>query len=60
MPVSYSIRWKESSVKELRKIDKTVIPKIIAAIDKLKGNPYPPYVKKLFGSEHNYRIRVGD
>jgi len=57
---SYSIRWKKSSVKELRKVNKTSIPRIIEAVEELALNPYPAGVKKLVGSEHTFRIRVGN
>ena len=32
----------------------------MAAIEALADEPRPPGVKKLVGSEHIYRIRVGD
>ncbi|WP_439711807.1 type II toxin-antitoxin system RelE family toxin [Acidithiobacillus ferrianus] len=39
---------------------RTVIPKVLAAVEALSSNPYPTGVKKLMGSAHTYRIRVGD
>lgn len=58
--VSYKIEWKKSSVKELRKINKAVVPKIIETVESLAANLYPMGVKKLIGSENKYRVRVGD
>ena len=57
---SYSIEWKTSAKKELRKIDKKQIPKIIEAVENLASNPHPANHKKLLGTEHNFRIRVGN
>ncbi len=57
---SFKIVWKRSAEKELRKLDKQSIPKIISAVEELFINPYPFGVKKLFDTENNYRIRVGD
>ena len=57
---SYRIFWKKSAIKELRDIDKQIIPKIITAVESLLNNPFPPGVKKLIMSEFTYRIRVGD
>ena len=56
---SYNIIWKTSAKKELRKIDKKQIPKIIKAIENLALNPHPANHKKLLGTENNFRIRVG-
>ena len=56
----YSIEWKASAKKELRKLDRKEIPKILEAIERLASNPHPQNHKKLLGSEHNFRIRVGN
>jgi len=58
--VLYKIKWKASAKKELRKIDKKEIPKIIEAIEKLASNPHPANHKRLLVAEHNFRIRVGN
>ncbi len=57
---SFSIKWKSSAKKELKKIDRTEISKIINEIEKLSKEPYPTNHKKLLGTEHIYRIRVGN
>ena len=57
---SYQIEWKNSAYKELQKLPRQMIPKIISAVGDLSDNPYPQGVKKLVGSEHSYRIRFGD
>jgi mRNA interferase RelE/StbE len=58
--VSYRIEWKQSARKELRKVVKAAIPKILEAAAALAENPHPTSSKKLRGSEYTYRIRVGD
>lgn len=57
---SYQIKWTNTAKKELKKIDKKVISRLIDAIDELAKNPYPQGVKKIVNSENNYRIRVGE
>jgi mRNA interferase RelE/StbE len=57
---SYRIEFARSATKDLRAIDRQWIPRIISAIDGLADDPMPSSCKKLAGSEHTYRIRVGD
>ncbi|MDJ0647191.1 MAG: type II toxin-antitoxin system RelE/ParE family toxin [Xenococcaceae cyanobacterium MO_188.B19] len=57
---SYKIEWKNSAKKELKKLDKQIIIRILQAVEKLANNPHPSGSKKLMGSESIYRIRVGD
>lgn len=57
---SYKIQWKNSAKKELKKLDKQIIIKILQAVEKLANNPHPSGSKKLMGSESIYRIRVGN
>ena len=56
----FNIEWKASAKKELRKIDKTEITKILKAIELLENNPYPTNHKKILGTEHIYRIKIGN
>jgi mRNA interferase RelE/StbE len=58
--VSFNIEWKRSAVKELRSLPKDAIERILKAVEQLSANPYPAGVRKLVGSEHTYRIRLGD
>lgn len=60
MMASYKIEWKQSAKRELKKIEKGIIVKIIESVQSLSQNPYPRSSKKLRGSETSYRIRVGD
>jgi mRNA interferase RelE/StbE len=56
----YNIQWKASAKRELRKLNKPDIPKIISAIESLSQNPFPTNSKKYLGTNHTYRIRVQD
>ena len=55
----YKIEWKHSARKELKKLNKDDIPRIIKAVEDLSLNPYPFGTRKLQGCEYLYRIRVG-
>jgi len=57
---TYRIEWKASALHELKGIDKQVVPRIVAAVGALADNPFPSGVRKLRGTEHTYRMRVGD
>lgn len=55
----YSITYKPSAAKALRKLDRQHQRSIIAAIDALAHDPRPDGVKKLQGGMGEYRLRVG-
>lgn len=55
----YSITYKPSAAKALRKLDRQHQQSIIAAIDALVHDPRPDGVKKLQGDVGEYRLRVG-
>jgi mRNA interferase RelE/StbE len=57
---SYKIEWKNSARKELKNLDKAIIPRILNEVEQLIENPYPAQSRKLQGAEHLRRIRVGD
>jgi mRNA interferase RelE/StbE len=56
----YKIEWKRSAKKELRKLDKATVPRILKAVELLAENPYPQGSRKLVGSRSTYRLRVGE
>lgn len=56
----FNIQWKSVAKKELKKLDKSTILKILTAVEALAQTPYPQGVRKIQGMEHAYRIRVGD
>ena len=55
---SYKIEIKKSAAKEIAKLPKVVLRRIIDKIQTLSSNPRPQGCKKLSGDE-KYRIRVG-
>lgn len=57
---SYRIDFCRSALKDLRRLDKHIVPRVIAAIEELAENPRPSGARKLQGSACTYRIRVGD
>ncbi|MEO5913563.1 MAG: type II toxin-antitoxin system RelE/ParE family toxin [Luteolibacter sp.] len=57
---SYRVDVTKSASKDLRGIDRMWIPKILAVIESLEVDPRPAGCKKLVGSEHTWRVRVGD
>lgn len=57
---SYKIEFCRSALKDLGRLDKTVVPRIIEVIDHLSEDPRPSGVRKLVGSDFTYRVRVGD
>ena len=56
----YKISSVKTAEKDLRKIDKSLLPRIAMEMKKLEANPFPIGVKKLIGSNCTYRIRVGE
>lgn len=57
---TYKIEWKRAAIKELEKLPRPMISKIVSAVDHLSSNPYPHGVRKLVSTENSYRIRIGD
>ena len=57
---TYRIEWKPSALRELKRLDCQVVPRIVAAIEQLTANPFSSRVRKMQGGEHSFRLRVGD
>ena len=55
----YSIEWKRSAAKELKRLPKEVVTRVLEAVETLRINPFHAGVRKLSGAEHTYRIREG-
>ena len=47
-------------MRELRRLDRQVIPRIVSVVDDLCTDPFPSGVRRLQGVENMYRVRVGD
>jgi mRNA interferase RelE/StbE len=58
--MTYSIIFKPSALKQLRKLDPEVKSIIFLAIESLATNPRPNGCKKLKGEDNLYRIRVAN
>lgn len=56
---SYEIVFKKSVAKDLRRISKKDVAKILKLIRSLSENPRPPQVKMLSGQDR-YRMRQGN
>ncbi len=56
----YRVLLASSAEKDLRKLSSVIHDRVIAAIQGLAANPRPPGCRKLTGSKHDWRIRVGD
>ena len=57
---SFNIQWRNSTKKDLRSLPPHEVGRIIAAVEKLADEPFPHGSEKLSGSDHTYRIRIGD
>lgn len=56
----YKIEFKPAALRQLKAIDLSIRRRIVAAIEQLADNPFPPSVKKMAGEPNRWRIRVGD
>ncbi|MGF3053125.1 type II toxin-antitoxin system RelE family toxin [Microbacterium sp. YY-03] len=56
----YEIRYAQSALKSLRKLDRGIARRILSAIDALALDPRPHGCKQLTGGSGEMRIRVGD
>ena len=57
---SYKILFKPSVAKDLRRLPKTILPRVIGRIEELKDDPLSRQSLKLSGGENLYRTRLGD
>jgi len=57
---SYKILWKSSAKKELKRLPKKEFGNILSAIESLLNDLHPTGSKKIVGTEHTYRQRVGN
>lgn len=59
MPASYRLRIKRSAEKELRRVPKADLRRVVERMERLATEPRPPGCEKLF-AENVYRVRQGD
>ena len=57
---SFKIQFKRSAEKEIRGLERKLIPKILTRIEALADNPFPRQSLKLSEAEATYRLRIGD
>lgn len=57
--MTYAISYAPSAASQLRKLDKTIARRLIAAIEKLGEQPYPHGSIQLKGGHGERRLRVG-
>ena len=57
---SYKILFNKTAEKELRKIQKPDLERIVHKVQHLSKNPRPEYAQMLKGEGRYYRIRQGD
>ncbi|HOH29069.1 MAG TPA: type II toxin-antitoxin system RelE/ParE family toxin [Candidatus Hydrogenedentes bacterium] len=56
----YKIQWKSSAAREVRKLPKDVIQRVIQRIEALVQNPFPSGARKMATVPGAFRLRVGD
>jgi len=56
--MTYEVRWTDTSIKQLKKLDKNIAKRIIEKVEFITRDPFL-FVKKLKGFDL-YRLRVGD
>lgn len=56
----YSIDFKPSVEKDLQRLPRSVISRVMRQIEDLRSDPFPHQVIKLSGVERLFRIRVGN
>ena len=56
----YRVLLERTAEKDLARLSSAIHARVIAAIQALATNPRPPGCRKLAGSKHDWRIRVGD
>lgn len=55
----YEISWKRSALKELKRLPKDIVRRVVSRVEALAEVPRPPGSRKLSGAERSYRLRVG-
>jgi mRNA interferase RelE/StbE len=58
--VSYSIRFKSSAEKDLRRLPRDLVSRVMEKIEALRLEPFSNKSIKISGSERHYRLRIGD
>jgi mRNA interferase RelE/StbE len=57
---SYTVAFTSSAAKELKKLSRQLVARIVPRLENLASNPRPAGCRKLQGGDREWRIRVGD
>jgi mRNA interferase RelE/StbE len=57
---SCKIEWNRSARKELEKLPRQALARVVEAVDRLAFDPFHVGTRKLVDSEKTYRVRVGE
>ncbi len=56
----YSVTFARSAVKELERLNSSIVGRLMQKIEQLSDGPRPVGCRKLAGEENVWRVRVGD
>jgi mRNA interferase RelE/StbE len=56
----YAVLLEAAAERSLRRLDPSVLPRVVQALRSLAGDPRPHGCRKLTGSDRDWRIRAGD
>ena len=56
----YEVLLSSHAERDLKRLSAELFGRVVAKMKALSQDPLPPGCKKLVGSKHDYRIRVGD
>jgi mRNA interferase RelE/StbE len=56
---SYKVEISATAERQLRKLPKDVLRRVVRALEQLSDDPYPPGSRKLTGWHDTFRIRIG-
>lgn len=56
---TYKIEFRPTAKKQLEDLDRSVLTRVLGAIELLRTDPVPPNARRLKGRS-DYRLRVGD
>jgi len=56
----YAVLLEAAAELSLRRLDRSVFPRVVQALRSLASDPRPHGCRKLTGSDSDWRVRVGD
>ena len=58
--MAYTIQFKPAALRQLHRIPRSIQNRILARIEMLARDPFPPGCRKLAGLQEAWRIRISD